>query len=299
MVEIPLDVRRERASLEAERQGELGGAERGLGLDIYGNEVVWEEERRSGEAPNGRLHNPDGDAGSRAGQEHAGRAEGNAAGEAPMQPEGSGRLDGLERGGGGAADGSGEAGTTKHGGESWLRGFMHQQPESYVLLRRTNLGAMLALAALLALFICLAVLDRHQTRREHMTPGWFFAADCFFFDWQIPWPMPSRFTGRHMHASLARPLWHAAEAATRKVLCRRAQWLAVLFGVPGCSLRWYLSRFNYKLHGRWKWLPCGTFAANMTACLVDYIVGVRGPPFLQSGPLMLSSCPMLAFLSFE
>jgi fluoride ion exporter CrcB/FEX len=51
----------------------------------------------------------------------------------------------------------------------------------------------------------------------------------------------------------------------------------VLFGPPGCFLRWYLSRFNYKLPGHWKWLPCGTFAANMIACLVDYIVGVRSP----------------------
>ena len=64
-------------------------------------------------------------------------------------------------------------------------------------------------------------------------------------------------------------------------LGRRAQWLAVLLGPPGCFLRWYLSRFNYKLHGRWRWLPCGTLAANMAACLVDYIVGVRDPLFLS------------------
>ncbi len=71
--------------------------------------------------------------------------------------------------------------------------------------------------------------------------------------------------------------WPPDTAHKAACACRRAQWLAVLFGPPGCFLRWYLSRFNYKLPGHWKWLPCGTFAANMIACLVDYIVGVRSP----------------------
>ncbi|EIE22217.1 hypothetical protein COCSUDRAFT_42582 [Coccomyxa subellipsoidea C-169] len=57
---------------------------------------------------------------------------------------------------------------------------------------------------------------------------------------------------------------------------RRAQWLAVLFGPFGCTLRWLLSKYNYKLPGHWKWLPAGTFAANMIACLVDYLVGGIG-----------------------
>ena len=56
--------------------------------------------------------------------------------------------------------------------------------------------------------------------------------------------------------------------------CRRAQWLAVLFGPAGCTARWLLSQANYTLPGRWKWLPAGTLAANMIACLVDYVVGV-------------------------
>ena len=58
-------------------------------------------------------------------------------------------------------------------------------------------------------------------------------------------------------------------------MCRRGQWLAVLLGPFGCTARWLLSKTNYKLKGSWKWLPIGTFAANMLACLVDYIVGVR------------------------
>ncbi|CAK0780113.1 hypothetical protein CVIRNUC_004940 [Coccomyxa viridis] len=54
---------------------------------------------------------------------------------------------------------------------------------------------------------------------------------------------------------------------------RRGQWLAVLLGPFGCTTRWLLSKTNYKLRGRWNWLPVGTFAANMLGCLVDYILG--------------------------
>ena len=57
-------------------------------------------------------------------------------------------------------------------------------------------------------------------------------------------------------------------------LCRRGQWLAILLGPFGCTVRWLLSKTNYKLKGSWNWLPIGTFAANMLGCLVDYIVGV-------------------------
>jgi len=39
--------------------------------------------------------------------------------------------------------------------------------------------------------------------------------------------------------------------------------LGTLFGPIGCILRWYLSRYNYKLSGLWAWFPIGTFAANM------------------------------------
>lgn len=58
------------------------------------------------------------------------------------------------------------------------------------------------------------------------------------------------------------------------LLCRRSQWLAVLFGPFGCTLRWALSKTNYRLPGKWNWLPVGTLAANMLACLIDYIAGV-------------------------
>ncbi|EIE20421.1 hypothetical protein COCSUDRAFT_43867 [Coccomyxa subellipsoidea C-169] len=53
----------------------------------------------------------------------------------------------------------------------------------------------------------------------------------------------------------------------------RGRWLAVLFGPIGCTLRWTLSKTNYTLPGEWKWLPIGTFAANMLACTVNYFIG--------------------------
>ena len=50
--------------------------------------------------------------------------------------------------------------------------------------------------------------------------------------------------------------------------------MAVLCGPFGCTLRWLLSKANYKLPGSWNWLPIGTFAANMLGCMIDYFVGV-------------------------
>jgi fluoride ion exporter CrcB/FEX len=57
-------------------------------------------------------------------------------------------------------------------------------------------------------------------------------------------------------------------------------WWSILFGPLGCYLRYYLSRYNGVLHGSWKWLPLGTFAANVGACVLDFTmkaVGVRVP----------------------
>lgn len=56
---------------------------------------------------------------------------------------------------------------------------------------------------------------------------------------------------------------------------RRAQWLAVLLGPAGCTARWLLSQYNYRVPGAWRWLPAGTLAANLLGCLTDFIVGVR------------------------
>jgi fluoride ion exporter CrcB/FEX len=49
-------------------------------------------------------------------------------------------------------------------------------------------------------------------------------------------------------------------------------WWAILFGPVGCYLRFYLSRYNGALHGHWKWFPAGTFAANLAACVLDYVI---------------------------
>ena len=179
--------------MEAGRRGELGAAEEGLDLDDFGNVACWEEEQCAGEAADGHLQEAEADIGGRPGQQHDGRAEGSVT-EMPLQPQAGGKLDGLEqgrgdsvvtvtqpgngrgpateeklpagrssdgmRGGGGRREDAGP----KQGRASWLSRFLRQQPESYILHRRTNLAAMLALGALLALFVCLAVLDRHQTR---------------------------------------------------------------------------------------------------------------------------------------
>lgn len=49
-------------------------------------------------------------------------------------------------------------------------------------------------------------------------------------------------------------------------------WWAILFGPLGCYVRYYLSRYNGALAGGWKWFPVGTYAANMLACVLDYVV---------------------------
>jgi fluoride ion exporter CrcB/FEX len=50
----------------------------------------------------------------------------------------------------------------------------------------------------------------------------------------------------------------------------------VLLGPAGCTARWLLSQYNYRLPGGWRWLPAGTLAANLLGCLTDFVVGVRG-----------------------
>jgi fluoride ion exporter CrcB/FEX len=51
-------------------------------------------------------------------------------------------------------------------------------------------------------------------------------------------------------------------------------WWAIIFGPLGCYARYYLSRYNGKLPGDWKWFPLGTFAANIAACVIDYVMKV-------------------------
>ena len=55
---------------------------------------------------------------------------------------------------------------------------------------------------------------------------------------------------------------------------RRSQWFAVLLGPFGALVRWQLSGLNFKLAGRAKWFPAGTFAANMLACCIDFALEV-------------------------
>ena len=58
----------------------------------------------------------------------------------------------------------------------------------------------------------------------------------------------------------------------RKHAGRRQHWFALLFAPFGCVLRWLLSKLNTVEHPL-PWLPVGTFAANMIACSIDYIMG--------------------------
>ncbi len=67
--------------------------------------------------------------------------------------------------------------------------------------------------------------------------------------------------------------------------------VALLVGPAGCFFRFYLSRFNGRLAGRWAWFPLGTFTANMVACVVNYSIraGVDRstvlPPFVVQAVL--------------
>ncbi|KAK9813594.1 hypothetical protein WJX73_009190 [Symbiochloris irregularis] len=53
---------------------------------------------------------------------------------------------------------------------------------------------------------------------------------------------------------------------------RRQQWFALILAPFGAGLRWYLSRFNKKLPRPLEWYPAGTFAANMIACMIDFVL---------------------------
>ena len=59
----------------------------------------------------------------------------------------------------------------------------------------------------------------------------------------------------------------------RKHSGRRQQWFALLFAPFGCVLRWLLSKLNTKEYPILPWFPFGTFAANMIACCIDFIIG--------------------------
>lgn len=47
---------------------------------------------------------------------------------------------------------------------------------------------------------------------------------------------------------------------------------SLLLGPAGCLGRYYLARFNGTLPGHWRWFPAGTYAANTSACTLDFIV---------------------------
>ncbi|KAI3426157.1 hypothetical protein D9Q98_008534 [Chlorella vulgaris] len=73
----------------------------------------------------------------------------------------------------------------------------------------------------------------------------------------------------------------------------RIIWMSVLLGPLGCVLRWFLSRFNYKLHGSWAWFPAGTFAANMLGVCIDFglqsILQRRGTAMSYWGLVVIQS----------
>jgi fluoride ion exporter CrcB/FEX len=60
--------------------------------------------------------------------------------------------------------------------------------------------------------------------------------------------------------------------------------VALLVGPIGCYLRFYLSRFNGSIKGRWSWFPAGTFAANMIACIVNFTVRAYTQQLLAPPP---------------
>ena len=75
-------------------------------------------------------------------------------------------------------------------------------------------------------------------------------------------------------------LWRVIQGSTSHLPGRNdpfAQewfWWAILFGPLGCYGRYFLSRFNGRLPGDWKWFPAGTFTANIAACVIDYVMKV-------------------------
>lgn len=67
---------------------------------------------------------------------------------------------------------------------------------------------------------------------------------------------------------------------------RRGVWAAVLAAPAGALTRWSLSPLNYRLPGRWRFLPAGTLAANICGCALTSAVAAwtaRRPPPPGSG----------------
>lgn len=74
----------------------------------------------------------------------------------------------------------------------------------------------------------------------------------------------------------------------RKHSGRRQQWFALLFAPFGCILRWLLSKLNTMEHRPLPWFPVGTFAANMIACAVDFIIaGITNRYTLGYWPMVI------------
>ncbi|PRW44982.1 Camphor resistance family isoform 1 [Chlorella sorokiniana] len=73
----------------------------------------------------------------------------------------------------------------------------------------------------------------------------------------------------------------------------RTIWMCCLLGPFGCTLRWWLSRWNYKLPGALAWFPAGTFAANMLGTTTDFslqcVLQRRGSALGYWGTLMIES----------
>lgn len=72
---------------------------------------------------------------------------------------------------------------------------------------------------------------------------------------------------------------------------RRSQWFALLLAPFGAVLRWLLSGYNSRLPRPLHWFPAGTFAANMLACGIDYVLMVSSElPLGPSYPAVCSTC---------
>ena len=154
---------------------------------------------------------------------------------------------------------------------SWFRAFLTHERDKYVLVRKTNVVTAVLLAPVLALFITLTIVDRGASHAGRCAPAIINRLVQFLAKTSLAHIHSTAFEVCTFEVcSCVLPMSLSCETAFR-----RAQWLAVLFGPFGCTLRWLLSKYNYKLPGHWKWLPAGTLAANMIACLVDYAVGVR------------------------
>jgi len=65
-------------------------------------------------------------------------------------------------------------------------------------------------------------------------------------------------------------------------------WLSTFMAPLGTILRWYLSRLNGTLKGRWNWFPMGTFLANISGSIVSALVvglSVHSPSFFNTSSM--------------